>query len=811
MTDFNTDTPEQIEQLIKKGYSIQVMEKIQSVISSKAITRETKIIYQLVKCNALYYINYFDALKLLEEIEKEIFEIGKEEHQIDYYIYKARNLDGIGKAKEGLEFLEQAEKILQKSSNLNTQIIMQKRIDLLLERLILTTWKKRYFDFYLPKNFEEILDSFDECITLSREIDYDYGEALSLEFKGWFLYYENRFKEALEYYEEAYEIWKREENKFRIATILIRKGMLHVFSGNHNLSIDLIEEALSINKELEIKIVSAFAHFILNLAYSHKGDTKLTLKHGKIASDLYRDIGDKLLTALALVNYAGGVISSEMDYEKGVSLFYEALSSAKETESNRTIHAIETGLSYAFIYKGELNRALRFINEQVEYFDERGDYEGLAIALSQKGHINLKKGNLDEALKNYTNALEHYKIKERLGGIRASLIKIGRIFQMKGDYENTLHYFYESKKISEELKNNLSLAFDYWILISCYLDMEDMEKATSYLQLLQKIDKEIDHKSLKIYTKLSTALVLKKSENEQDRVKAKELLKSIIDEKNVEYEIIETTILNLCNLLLIELKISEDKDIIKQLKLFINKLQDVGIRELTYPLLVQTYWLQSQISLLELDVEKAQKLFMKTQIIAEEKDLELMARKISAEHDFLIGQLDLWEKFTSKLPSIVEILELTKIEDMLKQMLKRAVVLPSEVETEDEKPVIIFIFTESGEILFSEKLLDTLEDEIIEKILPEMKIQIEKEIDYNTARRGRLYDYSYILRKLDTLFFCYFFIGKSYSAIHRLEEFSRILLDSSSIWEKLVTSNQTGLSLNFEERMIITDFLDNIF
>ena len=154
-------------------------------------------------------------------------------------------------------------------------------------------------------------------------------------------------------------------------------------------------------------------------------------------------------------------------------------------------------------------------------------------------------------------------------------------------------------------------------------------------------------------------------------MKAKNLLKSIINEKDVEYDIVENTILNLCDLLLIELKLSEDKDIIEELKFLINKLQEVGIRELTYPLLVQTYWLQSQISLLELNAEEAQRLYTKAQTMAEEKNLEPMARKISAEHDFLIGQLDLWEKFTTKLPSIMEILELTKIEDMLNQMLKK--------------------------------------------------------------------------------------------------------------------------------------------
>ncbi|MEE9411239.1 MAG: tetratricopeptide repeat protein, partial [Candidatus Heimdallarchaeota archaeon] len=456
-------------------------------------------------------------------------------------------------------------------------------------------------------------------------------------------------------------------------------------------------------------------------------------------------------------------------------------------------------------------RALENINELIEYFNERGDHEGLAIAQSHLGEINLKKGDLDEALKNYLDSIEYHRIREQSGGIRLTYINIGMIFQMKGEYDKALEYFYNAKEISEDLENKLSLAYDYFYLISCYLDIEDIEKATTYLLSLKEIDKEIEDKVLKIITNLSSALVLKMSENEQERMEAKKLFKSIINETDVKYEIVEKAILNLCDVLLIEYKISEDNEIIEELKFFIYKLQEVGLRELTHPLLVQTYWLQSQISLLELNAEEAQQLYLKAQTMAEEKELEPMARKISAEHDFLIGQLDLWKKFTTKLPSIVEILELTKIEDMLSQMLKKGVVLPSEVEREDEKPVIIFIFSESGEILFSEKLLDTLEDDIIERILPELKIQIEEEKHHELISRGRLYDYSYLLKKIDTLFFCYFFVGKSFSAIHKLEKFSRTLNETSSIWERLVTFSQSGLNLNYEERRSITVFIDNIF
>jgi len=787
MTDFVSETPEQIDQLIRKGYSIHLLEKIQSVLSSKEISRETRLVYQLFKCRVLTKLNHhIPALDLLEEIKKEIFKIGNDVQKLDYYICKAENFEIIGKAKEGLDILEEAEQILQKSTVKDSFEMFQRKIDLFIQRARIITLSKRYFDFYQPESYSQIIDSFDECINLSRERNYDYGIAISLELKGWFFYLENRYKEAIECYEEAHEICKRDENMMGDAFILFRKGFLHAFTGNHNLAIDLLEEALLISEKIGSKRLKASIHFALDTAYYYRGEENLSLKHIKIAVDLYRELGDRIFSALSLHNYANKLIYSDMEYEKGVTLMYEALSDAKESESKRTLHAIQTGLISAYIYNGELNRALEFIYGIIEYFAEGGDTEGLAIAQSNKGRINLKRGELEIALNDTTDALENFRILERLDGIRLSLTNIGRIFQMKGEYDKALHYFYELTKISKNKKNKLWLALDYSNLISCYLDLENLEKATTYLKSLQEIDKELENKLLKITSKLSTALVLKRNKSVQDRLKAKELLKYIINEKDVEYQIVETSILNLCDLLLLELKKSEDYKLLEELKFFINKLQEIGVRELTYPLLVQTS-------------------------MAEEKGLEPMARKISDEHDFLISQLDLWRKFTTKLPSILEILELSRIEDVLSQMLKKGVVLPSEVEKDDEQPVLISIFTESGDLLFSEKLFDALEDEIIERILPEMKTQIDEEIDYKSARRGRLYDYSYILRKIDTLFFCYYFVGKSYPAINRLEKFSRILNESRKIWERLVTFSQTRLNLNYEERNFIASSIDNIF
>ncbi|MHA1816835.1 MAG: hypothetical protein ACTSX1_12565, partial [Candidatus Heimdallarchaeaceae archaeon] len=197
MTDFVSETPEQIDQLIRKGHSIQLLQKVRDILNSKDISRETKLDYQLLECRILTKLNYhIQALSLLEEINKEIFKSGDDVQQLDYHICKAESFEIMGKAKEGLEILAEAEQILLKSKIIDSHKLFQRKIDLLIQRARIITLSKRYFDYYQPESYSQIVDSFDECINLSRERNYDYGIAISLELKGWFFYLESKYKEA---------------------------------------------------------------------------------------------------------------------------------------------------------------------------------------------------------------------------------------------------------------------------------------------------------------------------------------------------------------------------------------------------------------------------------------------------------------------------------------------------------------------------------------------------------------------------------------------------------------------------------------
>ncbi|MHA2255779.1 MAG: hypothetical protein ACXAAM_06895, partial [Candidatus Heimdallarchaeaceae archaeon] len=226
MKNLVAETPEQIDQLIKKGFSIYLLDKIQAVISSQEISSERKLVYQLLKCQALTSINLHDqALELLNEIRNEVFEKGNDVQKLDCLIFKADNFEVLSRLNESLALLEEAEQILQKSQINDTKEMQKRKVNLLIQRIKTITATKRYFEYYDPKSFDKIVKLFDQCINLSKKLRYNYGIGYSLGLKGWYLIWEGKFNEALECFEEAYIVYERDKNRGGIARTIARKGV----------------------------------------------------------------------------------------------------------------------------------------------------------------------------------------------------------------------------------------------------------------------------------------------------------------------------------------------------------------------------------------------------------------------------------------------------------------------------------------------------------------------------------------------------------------------------------------------------------
>ncbi|MHA1543117.1 MAG: hypothetical protein ACTSQH_09085, partial [Candidatus Hodarchaeales archaeon] len=129
-------------------------------------------------------------------------------------------------------------------------------------------------------------------------------------------------------------------------------------------------------------------------------------------------------------------------------------------------------------------------------------------------------------------------------------------------------------------------------------------------------------------------------------------------------------LLNLCELLLEEIKLTGNDEVIKEVKSYLDKLHGIAGEENSYPWLVQIYWLQSRLAMLELNIKKAQDLLSRAEELAKSKGLDHLVSLISRERFSLTDQLEKWQRFIDYKPPLKDVVEFTQFEDLLERVIE---------------------------------------------------------------------------------------------------------------------------------------------
>ena len=811
-----------MEQRIRSGDRLSALKEIESILASKTLSKRVQLDFQLLKAKALSKADkYFQSINLLEEIEEFVLKSGSNKQKINFYITKIENLLIFGKTSSGMSLVEKAEELIQSISEEKDDEIIHRRIDLLILKSCMISNIYGY-----TEKLQEVLDL---CLQLCDESEYNYGKAITYEKLSGSFFEMGEREKAIEKANLAHKIWIQQTNNAGIAYTTFLKG-LFISSKDPESSLKLLEEALELNMAIEAKLTTSKIHNSLAILLFQSDKGQEAMEHIEKSISIKRQIGDKHGLILLLYNL-GQLYISTMDYDQALMYLHEGLALTKELDYERPYYLIQFALNNLYIRRGELNRALRFLNQAVMFYEEKNIKESVAWTREKLAFILVLKGNLETALQNYLQCLEFYEQENRSDNICDVLNNIAEIYQLKGDYALALRYYKKGEKLA--IKNNryFILAKITYNLVSYFLDMDQTEDAQMYLDTLKKLNEKLQSKKLHVMLNLANALVIIDTEDDNtQRLVAKELLKEVLEEENVEHRFTSIAILNLCRVLLAELRETENIEIINELKSYTELMHAEGSAELAYPLLVQSRWLQANIALFELDTEKALRLLKSAQVMAEAKEFYNLARRISNSHDVLLGQLEQWETFTMNLPTIAEKMELTHIETVLNEMIKGKGIVFLDDPQEEETPLLVTILTSTGSVLHIERLDPSIESETIEQIWVSL-FQSIKEEDLGTGivERRKFDGYSYVIKRVETLIFCYVFMGYSYRSLKKIEEFSQLVYGTVEIWEELVELSKFSISadfdldtlvtaiteedtsLDFTSESILKQFVDNIF
>ncbi|MFX0065676.1 MAG: tetratricopeptide repeat protein [Candidatus Hermodarchaeota archaeon] len=571
----------------------------------------------------------------------------------------------------------------------------------------------------------------------------------------------------------------------REANLNLYEGQIYGRQGKWDLALGTLQKSLIISEKMQNKLDTADSLSAIGAIYIGKGELDQALEYLQKSHRIFEELENQEKLATSFHNL-GVIYGNKGEIDQSIVYFEKSLEIREQLGNQMHIGFSLTNLGITYLHKGDFNRSLDYLQKSLVIFEQLASQEDIGRVLNNIGKIYSAKGESDQALEYFHKSLaifeelENSNLVKRLTGTLNT--DIGIAYMNNGNLNEALMYMLRGLKLREEAGNDHALANSLFYLIIAFLEGGDVESAKNYLQQLLKIKERTNARVINQGSRVVQAMILKTSTRTRDKVKAQELFQQVAEEEITYFDITVRAHLNLCELLFLEFKNSKDPEILKEIKVSIDKVLNLAKLQNSYSLLAEIYILKSKLALIEQDVDLARGFLTQAHLIAEEKGLEKLAMTISMEYDAFLLQLGTENDLIKQEIPITESGELSGIENLITRLAQqRTLETP---EPSEEEPVLLLILAESGINIFSksfqsERQLDTL---LIGGFLSAINTFGKQVfVDSGTIDRISYQDYTVVIKALDQLMFCYVFKGHSYLAVKKLESFIE-RLQASEVW-----------------------------
>jgi len=460
------------------------------------------------------------------------------------------------------------------------------------------------------------------------------------------------------------------------------------------------------------------------------------------------------------------------DYDEALQYCKQSISI--EEISGRTRLNVLRDLAVIYYYKSELNKVLKYRQQAVNLAEELNIVDQLILALNDLGFCYRVIGNIDLAKETFEHSLT---LSEKLG------------------------YYFEMAR---------SLMGIIWL----YIGEGSREEANRYFSRLSELYEQTKGK-VDIYNEFlfSKANLMKTSPRMRDHVEAQALFKQLIENnfpRRASRENLVFDMGHLCDLLLEELSLYNNPVILDEITPLITKMLEMAEDMRNYHWLAEAKLLQAKLALIQTDIEEARRLMVEAQRIAEIHGLNLLASKISSEHDKLLTQVDIWDNLKNSNAPMRDRIKLASTEGVLERLQGERAVEPS--ESVDDQSILLMIIAEGGVLIFSYPFSEEwkFDDELFGGFLTAFN-SISDEIFSEGLDRVKFGNQTVLIEQVANFSICYLFKGLTYVAQQKLTKFVEEMQKDTSLWQNLENHYKTSQILELKESPQLESLIAEIF
>ncbi len=504
--------------------------------------------------------DFSTAKSFLEEIEVDSTDI---EALIALYYYRAVIACEFKHFEDGLRY---AEAVTEQMHTVHALSSLLFRIVSLLIRAQAYIGLRKFVDA------ENVLTSLHSQIQTYLRADLTLGQFLPIEtdfyvFKGLLNYNKENYREALKDFKQALKSLDKNDYPYKKMQIYEYMAKIYFLREDYDNALEYYRLAVSLAETLARLQDEARYFNNIGVIYFKKGDMNEALKYLEQSRELREKLGN-----------TSDLVSS---YNNIGLIYYQ---------------------------KGELRQSLKCYKKGLAIAEQEKDVKKIIPILVNIGKIYHTRGFFDIALKYYRQSLE---LLEKLGmGDEPTILRdLGHIYHQKRQFDAAQHYYERALSFNKMKGKKLKTAISLFDLLLLALDKNEISLAQKYLREIVEIRNKMEENNnfLRHLAVLAEALTMEAEKKEEHVVKAKHLLKKIVDEPIVDFQLTIKAIFHLTEISLRQYLDTQRSSFITESIHYIDLLNEIGKKQRIRLLIADALLLRGLLQSLEQKYEAAEK------------------------------------------------------------------------------------------------------------------------------------------------------------------------------------------------------------
>jgi len=300
----------------------------------------------------------------------------------------------------------------------------------------------------------------------------------------------SQFREALQSWEQALTIYREIGSRQGEAASLGNLGAAYQSLGQFHRAIEFHQQQLEISREIGDRQGEVASLGNLGNAYQSLGQFHRAIEFYQQSLEIKREIGHRQGEANSLGNL-GNAYYSLGQFHRAIEFHQQYLKISREIGNRQGEANSLSSLGIAYDSLGQFHRAIEFHQQSLEIKREIGHRQGEANSLGNLGNAYNSLGQFHRAIEFHQQYLEISREIGNRQGEANSLGNLGNAYNSLGQFHRAIEFHQQYLEISREIGNRQGEANSLGNLGNAYNSLGQFHRAIEFLEQSLEIKREI--------------------------------------------------------------------------------------------------------------------------------------------------------------------------------------------------------------------------------------------------------------------------------------------------------------------------------